>query len=136
MKNLLVDSSVIISFYDSTDANHSKATQDLQINNLANVKLWVVTHVIDEVSSILLKRNFEAQLLDFIELLQKGQINLFSWLEASEERGLIFETLARLANQHGSKISFTDMYQLVFVSSQQLSNVAILSYDHHLQHAG
>jgi|GEM_PF-1172947 len=135
MKHLLVDSSVIVSFYDSTDANHSRATQDLQLNNLANVKLWVVSHVVDEVSSILLKRNFDDQLHDFIELLRMGRINLYLPLDLSRERTLIFETLARLAAQGRSKISFTDMYQMVFVSSQQLEDVSIISYDHHLKNA-
>lgn len=133
MENILIDSSVLISFYDRDDANHQRAINDLDHFNSLGCKLWLIEHVLDEVINILLKRNFKLQLKDFLFLIKQGELELYLPSSPQENRRLVLETFDRVVGQKSEKVSFTDMYQLVLIKSGELQPAKILSYDHHLQ---
>jgi len=133
MTNVLVDSSVLISFYDQNDVNHQRAIDDLdRLSGFGN-KLWLVEHVLDEVVNILLKKELKPQLKDFLILIETSKLELYLPKTPQQSRQLILKVFHQVVEQKNSKISFTDMYQQVLSESNELPAAQVLSYDHHLQ---
>jgi predicted nucleic acid-binding protein len=145
MLNIIVDSCVWISFYDSEDSNHQRAIQDLTKLQEQDNEVWVTVHIIDEVCNILLKRGQRRQLQDFVDLLQEQKIHIFDLeqvepikqeSQASDSKlqaGLNQQVLQQLIKQKQSKISFTDWHAMLLVEREILPYGAVLSYDRHFR---
>ncbi len=126
--NALVDASVLISFLNSDDVNHQKAIRLLDTYN--KTRLFVSEHVVDEVSTVLIRRNLKKLLKDFIWLFQAGYLEVYSLGDSNQELVLVKETWLRLLDQK-NKASFTDVYQEVLAEKYKFK---ILTFDHHFSH--
>lgn len=131
--NVLVDSCVFISFYDLDDSNHDKAVLDLEKTSKSNGNIWITEHIFDEVVNILLKRNHKKQLRDFARLVENRQISIFIPKNQMIALDLISKTMQLLLNQGRKKANYTDLYFVLVVKQQLLTDSKLLSYDHHLR---
>jgi len=129
--NVIVDSCVFISFYDSDDSNHQKAISDLDKITSDGGTIWITEHILDEIVNILLKRNHKKQLRDFIKLIDKSLINIYVPKTQSLAMELIADTTKLVISQKKKKASYTDLYSMQIVDRKLLANVESLSYDHH-----
>ena len=123
--SVLVDSSVLISFLNLDDANHDRAIRLLDTHNQS--RLFVCEHVIDEVSTVLIRRNHKQLLKDFIWLFKADYLEVYSLGDPNQELVLVEETWLRLLDQK-NKASFTDVYQEVLAEKHKFK---ILTFDHH-----
>ena len=125
---VLVDSSVIISLFDSDDSNNELAKFALQRYGSTH-QFQIVSHVIDEVSTILVKRKAKKSLTWFFTLIENGLFSVRFVDDALTEWQLtqaVFQTLSKQKN----KASFTDVYQQVLAEKYRLK---ILTFDHHFR---
>lgn len=131
--NVIVDSCIFISVYDKGDSNHQKAADDLKALVNKNDTIWITEHILDEITTIFVKRKYKKQLPLFIDRIYSGQIEVFLPKNRHEAEKIRFSVLQKAATQGKTKASFTDIYSMVVANEGFLSNCKVLSYDHHLK---
>jgi predicted nucleic acid-binding protein len=129
--NILVDSCVFLSFYSTDDTNHKKAVADFKHIEKSDYTIWLTEHIVDEVISILLRRNAKSILKNFGERIFEGTYKLYLPEKYAIAYKISKQIVTSTINQHKVKASYTDIYSMVIVQKQYLKNAKLLSYDHH-----
>lgn len=127
-KNVLVDSSVIISFFNDEDSNHKKAIQSL--NEIQDLQMWLTDHIVDEVTTVLNKKGKKNQLERFKYYLDSNIFEIFIPQKVEDNLSLISDVISRVINSKGVA-SFTDILSLEIIERELIPDVELLSYDHH-----
>jgi len=128
--NIILDTSVILSFYDDTDINHKKALKDL--DSFQEDDLWITEHVLNETLYLLQKKDFKVQLKRFLNLLNQEIITVFDPLDKIIAQNLREKSLEIFINQKNTRATYTDIYSVALSNLKYIPNSSIFSYDHHL----
>lgn len=130
--NIIVDSSVIISFYDKDDSNHKKAIKTLDKYSLEGYKFWITEHILDEVANIFLKRSHIRQLKDFFRRIEKRDLLVFLPDNKIEAFTIMESTLSILLDNKKNKASYTDLYSIIVAKNKYLEKCTVVSFDKHI----
>ena len=135
MKNVLVDSSVLIAVYDTNDSFRARAVADLSRFEQNKVNIWLTEHVLSEVLTILSNRGLKQQIKDIITKVENSQLNIYYPDNAKEAWQINKNVAQKLLLQQKTHASYTDLHHLVVVEDGFLTDSVNHSYDHHLNHA-
>jgi predicted nucleic acid-binding protein len=135
MKNVLVDSNVLIAIYDINDSLRHRAVDDLSRFEQNKVNIWITEHILSEVLTILSNRGLKQQIEDIINKIENAQLHIYYPDNAQTAWKINKKVAQKLVLQQKTHASYTDLHQLVLVEDGFLTDSANHSYDHHLNHA-
>jgi predicted nucleic acid-binding protein len=135
MKNVLVDSNVLIAIYDINDSLRHRAVDDLSRFEQNKVNIWITEHILSEVLTILSNRGLKQQIEDIINKIENAQLHIYYPDNAQTAWKINKKVAQKLVLQQKTRASYTDLHQLVLVEDGFLTDSANHSYDHHLNHA-
>ncbi|MBU0978996.1 MAG: type II toxin-antitoxin system VapC family toxin [Patescibacteria group bacterium] len=130
--NILIDSSVLIALHDSDDVHHQRSIKDLDRVQTQGDEIWITQHVLDEVMTILAKRNKFKQLKHLWQIIELGDLHIFQPKSPQQDWQIMSQTYSLLTEEKRKKASFTDLHQVILVKHRYLADSSMLSYDHHL----
>ncbi|HOZ02951.1 MAG TPA: hypothetical protein PKX78_00470 [Candidatus Woesebacteria bacterium] len=135
MKNVLVDSNVLIAIYDINDSLRHRAVDDLSRFEQNKVNIWITEHILSEILTMLSNRGLKQQIEDIINKIENAQLHIYYPDNAQTAWKINKKVAQKLVLQQKTRASYTDLHQLVLVEDGFLTDSANHSYDHHLNHA-